>query len=204
MTQYAVVEAATGRIVSGWGKPDPEDYDGQPDWQPFPHDGLIYRPWQGPLLLGAQPAPTAELLWQDGPAWVERAPLEDVIARALDDIDVEADKARMSVLVKTTKSEEYMQAEAQAREWSAAAFAGDAPPDVASWAAAKHRDGMTPRQAADSIIAQADQYRGLLSGIRALRLMHMENARHALDVDGVKAVKSEFSADLIRLMKGPA
>jgi hypothetical protein len=81
MTQFAVVEAATGRIVSGWGKPDPEGYDGQPDWQPFPHDGLIYRPWQGPLLLGAQPTPTAELLWQDGPTWADEMPLASLKTR---------------------------------------------------------------------------------------------------------------------------
>jgi len=81
MTQYAVVEAATGRIVSGWGRPDPEGYDGPPDWQPFPHDGLIYRTWQGRLLLGDQPSPTAELLWLDQPVWVDALSLAALKSR---------------------------------------------------------------------------------------------------------------------------
>lgn len=136
--------------------------------------------------------------------WVETAALADVIEQVLDQIDADADTARVSVLIKTTKAEEYMQAETQARAWKEADYAGEAPPDVASWAAAKWRDKLTDRQAAESILAQADQYRALLSGIRALRLRHMEDARHAPDAAGARAVLDNFTTDLSNLMKGSA
>jgi hypothetical protein len=153
----------------------------------------------------AGPTKTQALHWIDGAfEWVETAPLADAIARTLEQIDADADAARLAVLIKTTKAQEYTQAEAQAREWKASGFVGAAPPDVASWAAAKWRDGMTDQQAAEGILAQADQYRALLSGIRALRLAHMEDARHAAATDEAQASLDAFTSDLSSLMGEPA
>jgi len=162
-------------------------------------------PLDEPIDWSSAPSNTCTLYRVVGKLeWVDKMPLEDVTAQVLDEIDTAADLARVSVLVKTTKAEEYMQAETQAREWQAAGYLGDAPPDVASWAAAKWREQMTDQQAADSIVAQADQYRTLLSGIRALRLKHMEDARHAADAAGARAVLATFTTNLSKLMKGTA
>jgi hypothetical protein len=201
MTQYAVVEAATGRIVSGWGAPDPEGHTGDPDWRPFPHDGLIYMPWQRSLLLGDQPTPTAELLWQAEPAWV--APLDDLVAAAVDRIDSAGDAARMLVVSKQTNTEEYRRADLQAREHAAAGYPpDDVPSCVASWAKAKHRQAWTSRDAADDIIATADRWYGLLDRIRELRLCAKEDVRHAAGAVEVAALARQFSTDLSTLMKG--
>lgn len=75
MTQFVVIEAATRRIVSGWGRPDPEAYTGPSDWRPIPHDGLIYVFWQGRLALGDAPSPFHEYKWVGewsggAPQWV--------------------------------------------------------------------------------------------------------------------------------------
>lgn len=77
MTQFAVVNAATREILYGFGRPDPADYAGPPGWQPFPHNGLIYLSWQGPLELGGAPSSAHKYLWIDGaPEWVLSGSLE--------------------------------------------------------------------------------------------------------------------------------
>lgn len=71
MSQFAVVKAETREILYGFGLPDPADYTGPLGWQPFPHDGLIYFPWQGALELGSAPSPAHKYLWiEDRPQWV--------------------------------------------------------------------------------------------------------------------------------------
>jgi len=210
MTQFAVVEAATGRIVSGWGVPDPEGYDGPMDWQPFPHDGLIYKSWQGPLLLGDQPSPTADLLWQDRPAWVETAPLEIIAARAIATMDAEGDAARLKVIGDPTKVLEYQLAEAQARRYAAAGYPDPAPECVASWSDAKRwanrGEPWTGQEAADDIITTADRWYGALERIRRLRLDAKERVRALVaagaELADVDAIAAQFSTDLFNLMKG--
>lgn len=83
MTQFVKTIGATGRIVGGHGKRDPEGFDGVPELRPMPHDGFVYYAWQGRLELGAQPSPTHEYLWIDGaPRWVDLATLADAQAVA--------------------------------------------------------------------------------------------------------------------------
>ena len=201
--QYLILEPKTNLVVGA-------------AWRPDPDLGPIIPQGESPILgtrlmrhdeefTRAGHADTEVAYLRDGAVvWVETAALADVIDQVLDQIDADADVARVSVLIKTTKAEEYMQAETQARAWQEAGYLGDAPPDVASWAAAKWRDKLTDQQAAESIVAQADQYRALLSGIRALRLRHMEDARHAVDAAGARAVLTTFTTDLSTLMKGTA
>jgi hypothetical protein len=156
----------------------------------------------------AQPTPTSVLRWEDdwpAPQWVETATLADLVAAGISDIDSTADAARLDVLSRPTNSEEYRQAETQAREFKAAGYpATDVPEDVDSWASAKYRDGWTAQQAADDIIATADTWRGLLSSIRRLRLSAKEDVRHAADGAGITARVGTFKTDLANLMKGLA
>ena len=200
MKQYLVVRDSDGLVYGTSMQADP-------DAGPYvPHDppmeGVTLLPYDSEFSRTGR-RDTEAAYWADGELqWVETAPLDDLVERAISQIDADADAARVSVLVKPTKAEEYMQAETQAREWQASGYLGAAPPDVASWAAAKRRDGMTEQQAAESILAQADQYRNLLSGIRALRLKHMEDARHAADAAGVQACLTAFTVELSTLMKG--
>jgi hypothetical protein len=203
MTQYVAVEAATMRVRFGVGRPDPEGYAGALSWRPFPHDGLIFMPWQGRLPLSDAPTSTAVLEWHGDPVWVEKAPLADVIARAIDLIDGAADAARMEVIARQTNTPEYQRAEVQARAFKAAGYPeDDVPRNVAGWAGAKYRDGWTAQQAADDIIATADRWYDLLDDIRDLRLMAKEDVRHAADAAETEARVTKFEADLLKLMKG--
>lgn len=76
MTQYVPVEESTGRVLylpplGFFGKPDPVGYDGPKSWQPFPHDGIVYRPWQGYISF-SPPNGTSAMLWSNaGPVWVD-------------------------------------------------------------------------------------------------------------------------------------
>ena len=197
-----VAKHITGVIIAGCQGDDPDAGPAYP--LPACPEGCQWIEVGEPFTRAGR-ADSEEARLVDGAVvWVETAALADVIEQVLDQIDADADTARVSVLIKTTKAEEYMQAETQARAWQEADYAGDAPPDVASWAAAKWRDKLTDQQAAESILAQADQYRALLSGIRALRLRHMEDARHAADAAGARAVLSTFTTELSNLMKGTA
>lgn len=82
MTQYLGVEALTGRILFGVGRPDPSDFSGTPDLRPFPREGVVYMSWQGALALGDPPTPSSLCVWTDGaPVWVEAAPLEELKAK---------------------------------------------------------------------------------------------------------------------------
>jgi len=200
--QYLIVRHDDMIVGSTW-RPDPDAGPTIPQGG-SPIDGTILVRYDEEFTRAGRADTEAAHLVDDAVVWVETVPPADVIKEVLDRIDADADAARVSVLVKTTKAEEYMQAEAQARAWQAAGYLGAAPPDVASWAAAKYRDGMTEQQAAENILAQADQYRSLLSGIRALRLKHMEDARHAIDAAGARAALAAFTVAQSNLMKGLA
>jgi len=197
---YALVDAA-GFILQTQTREELEEGPSQP----ITEDG-DWRLIDAPIDWGEQPSATSQIKWEgfDGPpVWVEMASLADVIAGVRDRIDAAGELLRQAVVNRRPlKGEEYAQAESQARAWKAAGYAEDPPRDVASWAAAKWRDGMTAREAADDILAQADQYRNLLSEIRSLRLARMEDARHAATTSEALAAEQEFSAELSNLMKG--
>ena len=153
--------------------------------------------WEGPLVTSVLYHLEGQLVWK------ETRPLAEVQAAAIDAIDSAADKVRQEVVSKQTNTEEYKRAETQAREYRAAGYPADPVPScVASWAAAKRRDGWTGREAADDIIATADRWYALLDGIRALRLAAKEDVRHAVDGDEVAARTQQFQQDLTNLMKG--
>ena len=75
MTQFVATTPA-GKILYGVGRPDPADFTGTPDLQPFPRDGTIFRPWQGRLALTG-PDATHEYRWTEaGPQWCDVTSLE--------------------------------------------------------------------------------------------------------------------------------
>lgn len=81
MTQFAVTEAATGRILRGKGRPDSPGFSGVPDLRPMPNAGLVFHPWQGRIEFSARPTPTSTLHWVDGaPHWVDTATIEQARA----------------------------------------------------------------------------------------------------------------------------
>lgn len=202
MTQFVKVEAATGRIIGGRGRPDPADFDGTPELTPFPHDGFVYHAWQGRLDFGAQPSPTSAYLWVDGePKWVEVGTLAEAVDAAVLKIDSEADLARLQIVGDPTKIAEYQRAEIQAREYQAGGYVGTPPPCVECWARAK---GWPGEQAANDIIATADAWYRLMERIRDLRLCAKEAVRNAPDSGAVAARAQQFTADLANLMKGTA
>ena len=216
MSQHIAVQPSTRRIefkYGAMGKPDPEGYTGPLTGAPppFPTSQVVWMPWQGKIEMSAAPTPTSQYMWTDaGPAWVERAPVDILAARAIDTIDAEGDAARMKVIGDPTKVLEYQLAEAQARPYAAAGYPDPAPECVASWAEAKRwangGEPWTGQQAADDIITTADRWYAALERIRRLRLDAKERLRAAVvagavlaDVD---AIVAQFSTDLSNLMKG--
>jgi hypothetical protein len=197
MTQYVIVETATGRVL-GFVDQD------EPPASLLDGNSAIENP--NPVAHYPEPpSPTAALTWADGLAWVEQAPLADVIPQAISQIDGLAEVARMEVISRQTNMPEYVRAESQARAFKASGYpSDDVPPSVSSWADAKYRDGWTMQQAADDIIATADAWYGLLDAIRKLRLCAKEDVRHASTSDDVSARVQKFTTDLSNLMKGAA
>lgn len=84
-------------------------------------------------------------------------------------IDTEAGNARSRfVSAGQLVAEEYMQAESAANQWTDAGRPSDeVPADVQVWADAA---GMTPDQAANDILATAQNWRGVITTIRQIRL----------------------------------
>lgn len=209
MSQYIAVQTSTRRIefkLGAQGRRDPEGYSGPLTGSPppFPTSEVIWMPWQGQLRMSEAPTPTSEYMWTDaGPVWIESAPLDNLVAVAIDRIDSAADAARMAVIAKQTNTPEYQRAEAQARAFKAAGYpVDDVPRNVAGWVAAKWRDEMTAQQAADDIIATADRWYQLLDDIRDMRLAAKEDVRHAADAVEVATLARRLETDLYTLMEG--
>jgi hypothetical protein len=212
MSQFIGMHPGTRRIEFKYGaigKPEP----GMPvtGWIAFPTSTLVWVPWQGRLEMSKAPTPTSVYEWTDaGPAWVERAPLKIVAARAIAAVDAEGDAARLLVIGDPTKVLEYQLAEAQARPYAGAGYPDPVPECVASWADAKRwANGGAPwtgQQAADDIITTADRWYSALESIRRLRLDAKERVRAMLATGAaladVDAIAAQFSTDLSNLMKG--
>lgn len=134
--------------------------------------------------------------------WIETASLLELQTRAILDIDMAADAARLSVVGDAARIKEYEQAQADAEQYRDAGFAGTVPPGVASWAYAKRRDNWTAQQAAEDILAASARWYEALYGIRAMRLDAKEGARFATTCEEVAATADTFSADLAAAMQG--
>jgi hypothetical protein len=96
--------------------------------------------------------------------WVRDVPLAELRAQALDQIDQAAGAARLRYITEVPGQQAvYVSKELQSRQFKAAGYpAGAVPPYVAAEVQAMG-EGTTPQQAADSILAIADQWQGVLS-----------------------------------------
>lgn len=106
-------------------------------------------------------------------------------------IDQVADAKRMQFLGDVTRAFEYQAAERDAKAYAEAGFTGATPPNVQAWADAT---GMTTRQAAENILAEAAQYNSALNGIRAIRLQGKQAVRTLPEKDAIKAYMQAIAA----------
>ena len=190
-------------VVGATGSPDPEGFVGPPGPPPEPVEGIRYFRVNTLDFFRNRPSPTSVLRrYADGaPRWEEVAPIAELQARAIQQIDAAGEALRMAVINRMpTQTEEYRQTLQQALAWRAAGYPESeeqpAPPDVTSWAMAKWRDGWTSRQAADDILTVADQWSAVISRIRLLRLVNKEDVRHAADPAAVRAIVADMRTDM--------
>jgi hypothetical protein len=121
--------------------------------------------------------------------------LEQRRAAAVRKIDADADAIYGAVL--GNRGEEYKGAEADAKAYQAAGYAGDVPAGVDSWVAAS---GMTAQAAADDIVATAHAWRGAMAQIRANRLARKKAVEAAADEAGIDALLAAW-ADFVAAMR---
>lgn len=130
-----------------------------PDWTLIP----IPQPCWNPRFTGARDKLTGEWTgkWvQDG----EQQPSADEMCLRIDNY---ADEMRQLLAGDPLRAAEYERAIAEARQFKDESYPDDAVPrTVAAWAIT----GRTPREAADSMLAEADQYAQVLNQIREHRL----------------------------------
>ncbi|MCP1617040.1 hypothetical protein FBY21_1642 [Pseudomonas sp. SLBN-26] len=107
-------------------------------------------------------------------------------------IDTAADAARRTVAGDPLRAVEYERAAAEAEAFAAADYQGEVPRSVAAWAI----NGRTPRQAADSILAEAAAYTEALYQIRETRLQAKELIRQAM-AEGDSAQAEEIAAETV-------
>jgi hypothetical protein len=109
-------------------------------------------------------------------------------AVAIRRIDADADAIYGDVL--GNRGEEYKGAEADAKVFKTAGYAGTVPPGVSSWVAAS---GMTAQGAADDILATADNWRGAMAQIRANRLARKKAVEAAADQAGIDTAMAQWN-----------
>ncbi|MFP5420993.1 MAG: phage tail protein [Gammaproteobacteria bacterium] len=97
-------------------------------------------------------------------------------------IDTAADAARRAVAGDPLRAVEYDRAAAEAQAFAMAGYQGEVPPMVAAWAIGDR----TPRQAAESILAEAAQYNAALVQLRTVRLNAKELIRNAMTTGNVE------------------
>ncbi len=97
-------------------------------------------------------------------------------------IDTAADTARRAVAGDPLRAVEYDRARAEAEQFAAANYQGDAPPMVAAWAI----NGRTAQDAADDILHEAAQYTAALIALRETRLAAKEQVRNLMGAGEVE------------------
>lgn len=143
----------------------------------------------GALTREAPPDATYKLVngkWEQCPDKVAAA---DAATRA--ELCARIDVAVAAIYARFGRFEaEYTLREQQAKAYKAADYKGDVPVQVAAFATPA---GKTPREAADIIIAQSEQLRGVLSQLGVLRMRKYE-VMQAADVAKAQSVADEVLA----------
>ncbi len=102
-------------------------------------------------------------------------------------IDAAADAARRAVAGDPLRAVEYQLAATEAQAFAAAGYPAEAVPrTVSAWV----KDGRTPPQAADSILAEAAQYNEAIYLLRETRLQAKDQVRQAMDAGEVEQAQS--------------
>jgi len=109
-------------------------------------------------------------------------------------IDTDVDALIRKVIGERTS--EYELAEKEANAYKAAGYTGTVPGSVSAWATAK---SWKPKVAADSIIATAAAWRSAQASMRATRLLSKEQARVAVDVTALDAIKVQWDEFMVAL-----
>ncbi len=164
-------------------------------------DTVVENPTPFPKGWPSGPTQTSVLKFIDNEiAWVEVATLASVIAKAVAEVDLFADKCRLAVVGDAARIKEYERAQLHAEEYKAADWTMETvPSSVNSWATAK---GWTPRQAAEDILAASARWYGALDGIRALRLKTKEDIKAADTIAEALALLNTFKITLTAAMTG--
>lgn len=127
-------------------------------------EGATFPAWALPLTPCPVQVPTVAVL----------------IKAAISRIDGDTDSLIRDVI--GHRGNEYKLADEQARAFKSAGYIGTVPGSVQSWTTAK---GWTATQAADDIIAVADNWLSAQASIRSNRLSCKEDARKATTAAGV-------------------
>lgn len=116
-------------------------------------------------------------------------------------IDRAADISRRAVAGDPLRAVEYERSRVEAEVYKAAGYQGEVPRNVAAWAI----NGRTPRQAADSILAEAAAYTEALYCIRETRLQAKELVRvkvNAGDIEQAQDITDETIAAIEAAVAG--
>lgn len=116
-------------------------------------------------------------------------------------VDTSADKARAKVAGDPLRALEYDRSRLEAEAYKVAGYQGEVPRMVAAWAI----NGRTPRQAADSILAEAAAYTEALYLIRETRLQAKELIRAAMaggQVEQAESIAAETIANIQAAIAG--
>lgn len=169
-------------------------YDAAIHGNQIPADAVAITRDEHAALLQAQSAGQVIAPGPDGRPCVIDAPSAIITAASLcRSIDTAADAARLAVAGDSLRAVEYEKAAAEAQAFKDADYPADAcPRSVAAWAI----NGRTPRQAAESILAEAAAYAEALYQIRETRLQAKELIRQAM-AEGDSARAEDIAAETI-------
>lgn len=123
----------------------------------------------------------------------ERLPLGAARLYAAQQIDEAADNARVGVVGNSLRVVEYQLAEQEAKAFQAAGFEGAVPATVQAWVDAA---GLSPQEAAESILAEAAAWKGALYTIRAARLKGKQQALSAPSHDEAETIADAAIAEI--------
>lgn len=111
-------------------------------------------------------------------------------------VDTAADAARAKVVADPVRAMEYQMAAQEAQAFAAAGYPLDAVPRTVAAYAIK---GRTPRESADSIIAEAAAYNEALYAIREVRLAAKAEIEHLMKIDAPEQAKTLAEATVAHI-----
>lgn len=118
----------------------------------------------------------------------EKLPLGAALLVAAAQIDQAADVARSTVINDPLRALEHQRAAEQAQAFADLDYAGATPSYVKAWADAAN---LSPQEAADSILIEAEQWNEVLLQVRTLRLKGKQAVARATTHDAVQAAADE-------------